>query len=243
MSSDLTPPEPSASDRIHTAIRAGVSAVPVVGGPAVELLNALIPPPLARRQAEWAERVAAALDELHRVDPERYIRLQEDEGFISVVLHATQAALRASRLEKRQLLASAVENSASGSPLPTDYQTLFIRYLDELPLLHILVLRLFAEHGNEIGRTESYADLLQLTCTYVDVRLTRDQFRLLCDDLTRRTLLRISVGMREDDDVVSGMYISSNGSDSAPFVRVTDIGHKFLDFVDAEALDSENAIR
>src|SRR5437879_2856910 len=137
---DLTPPEPSLGDRIHVAVMAGVSAIPFAGGPAAELLGAVLPPPLYRRRDEWNHLIADAISDIRHRLPERFEGLQDDEDFISVVVQATQAALRASRSEKRRLLAVAVRHSAEGFSTDFERQSIFVRYLDELTMNHINLL-------------------------------------------------------------------------------------------------------
>ena len=58
-------PERRLGDALHTIIRTGISAVPLVGGPAVELFNTVISPPLNKRRDEWLESIA---DELNRIE-------------------------------------------------------------------------------------------------------------------------------------------------------------------------------
>jgi hypothetical protein len=45
------PPEGIAADAAHTVARAGLSAVPYVGGAASELFSAVVTPPLAPKPA------------------------------------------------------------------------------------------------------------------------------------------------------------------------------------------------
>ena len=42
-----TPPEPTAGDTAHLITKAGLSAIPILGGPAAELFSALVVPPLS----------------------------------------------------------------------------------------------------------------------------------------------------------------------------------------------------
>lgn len=52
------PPKKSAGDIAHTSAKAALSALPYVGGPAVELFQLVLQPPLEKRRAEWMERIA-----------------------------------------------------------------------------------------------------------------------------------------------------------------------------------------
>lgn len=49
----LKVPKRSKGDIAHTLTKAGLSTVPVVGGPTAELFQHLIQPPLEKRREEW----------------------------------------------------------------------------------------------------------------------------------------------------------------------------------------------
>src|SRR5687768_573853 len=87
-------PTKGRGDDFHVLARAGLSAVPLVGGPLKELLSAVIGPPIERRRDEWMTAVAETLNELQEkydVLPET---LAKSAGFISVVMNASQIAIR-----------------------------------------------------------------------------------------------------------------------------------------------------
>lgn len=58
---NLQVPRKSARDHGYTAVRAAISAIPVAGGPAVELFAVIVRPPIERRRNEWMEAVSEAL--------------------------------------------------------------------------------------------------------------------------------------------------------------------------------------
>lgn len=82
---DLTPPESSASDTARSLVKAGISGAPVIGGPAAELFELVVPSSLDRRRQDWFDRVAAKLRELEDRDVD-LSALAEDEGFITVLI-------------------------------------------------------------------------------------------------------------------------------------------------------------
>jgi hypothetical protein len=51
-------------DVAHTIVKAGLSAIPVIGGPAADLFSALIIPPLTKRRDEWIQSIVAGLQNL-----------------------------------------------------------------------------------------------------------------------------------------------------------------------------------
>jgi len=60
----LTVPKQSKGDVVHTLAKAGLSAIPVMGGPAAELFQCVIQPPLAKAArrmdgSSWGEVAGA----------------------------------------------------------------------------------------------------------------------------------------------------------------------------------------
>jgi len=100
---DVTPPKETAGDHIHTLARAGVSVIPVVGGPAVELFNAVIAPPIRKHQQEWMESVADGLCRLEERLECVVDDLKDNDAFIDTVMQASRALCgrRMKRNERR----------------------------------------------------------------------------------------------------------------------------------------------
>lgn len=143
MASDrIKTPKPTKGDAAHTIVKAGISAIPVVGGPGVELFQYLVQPPLDKRRAEWMEEVGEKLHELEErgFDIES---LSDNEGFISAVMHASQMAMRTHKDEKREALKNAVLNVAIGHSPGEALEHMFLDWIDSLSVLHLQVLKLF----------------------------------------------------------------------------------------------------
>jgi len=51
-------PKPMSGDALHTFVKAGLSAIPIVGGPAAELFAYVVVPPLTKRRDEWLQLIA-----------------------------------------------------------------------------------------------------------------------------------------------------------------------------------------
>jgi len=116
--------------------RGAISAIPVFGGPAAELLGLVLQPAFDRRREEWLAQLGSALDDLQsRVDnfPEE---LSANEVFITTVMAATTAAFRTHEAEKVEALRNAIVSS--GTSNLDDYEQLtFVRYVDELTAFHL----------------------------------------------------------------------------------------------------------
>jgi len=98
------PPTPEESDIAHKIARTGIASIPVVGGAAAELFTTLITPSLEKRRQEWMEEIAEGLRELEANSQLNINELQDNENFITVLMHANQAAMRNHQKEKIEAL-------------------------------------------------------------------------------------------------------------------------------------------
>lgn len=138
----LEPPKVTEGDTAHMIAKAGLSVIPVVGGPAAELFQYLVQPPLERRRIDWMNTVGEKLQELEN----RGVNIEElgqKEEFISAVMHASQIALRTHRNEKKEALRNAVFNVAAGQSPGEALEQMFFDWIDSLSVLHLQILRLF----------------------------------------------------------------------------------------------------
>lgn len=142
MTDKLKPPRKTKGDNAHALAKAGLSSIPIVGGAASELFQAVIQPPLERRREEWMEEVGSRLKELEK-NGFKLEELQSSPEFISAVLHASQLALRTHRKEKLDALRNAILNVATGQAPEEALQHIFMNMVDSLTELHIQVLRAF----------------------------------------------------------------------------------------------------
>ena len=98
----IEPPRPSAVDVLHTALRAALGSVPVVGAAAVELFALVVATPLEKRRHRWMEEVATRLVELGQKGCLRCKRTPD---------RMTHFSIASCRLPRRQLLHQPGENS------------------------------------------------------------------------------------------------------------------------------------
>ncbi len=138
--------EKSSSDTAHTLAKAGLSAVPIFGGAAAEIFQMLVQPPLERRRQIWMREVGARLKTLED-EGFKLEQLQNDERFISTVLHASNLALRTHQEEKRKALRNAIINVAKGQSPEEAVEFMFLEYIDSLSVLHIKILRFLQERS------------------------------------------------------------------------------------------------
>jgi hypothetical protein len=153
-------PTTTTGDYALALVRGAVSAVPLVGGVGAELFAMVVRAPYDRRAEEWMRDVGDRLRRLSERDEHRFRALFEDEEFASVLIAATQAATRSHRREKTTLLANGVEHSARKIDVATDLQLLFVRFVDEMTLTHVALLRMLEARGNDVASVRSYLELL-----------------------------------------------------------------------------------
>lgn len=133
-------PESSKGDATHVLVKAGLSVIPVVGGPAVELFQYLIQRPLERRRTEWMTQIGEKLSELEKHGL-KLKELQKNEEFISAVVQASTAALRTHKQEKLTALRNAVLHIATGQRPEETIQHLLLSVIDEFSEVHLRVLK------------------------------------------------------------------------------------------------------
>lgn len=142
MSDPIEPPKQSRGDLAFAAAKAALSSVPYIGGPASELLQFVIQPPMERRRVEWMQAVGEKLRELEEagLDIEE---LSNNEEFVSAVMHASSMALRTHQQEKLNALRNAVLNIANGQAPEDALQHMFLRWIDSMSPLHLQILKFF----------------------------------------------------------------------------------------------------
>jgi hypothetical protein len=220
-------PKPSKGDVAHTIVRAGLSAVPVVGGPAAELFSAIIVPPLTKRRDEWVESIANELRELEN-EGFRIDNLSRNETFVTIVMHATQIAIRNHQQEKLHALRNAVVNTALDIGIDDDSKQTFLEYVDALTPSHLRVLeflnnpRSYGErHAVKFGSYTTGGVETILVEAIPELKGKREFYDQLVKDLHARGLVSADEHDIHVTTSETGMFSS----------RTTETGRKFLAFV------------
>lgn len=220
-------PSQSTGDIVHASVKAALSLVPVVGGPAAELFALVMAAPLARRRDEWVESIASGLRELEqRVEGFHPESLAENESFITSAVRATQAAMRTHEDEKLRALRNATLNAALANAPETSIQEMYVRFVDELTTWHIRVLKILDDpavwaqmHGVPLPNLSIGAPATVLESLVSELRNRRDFYDLLVRDLHARSLL-----------TTDSLHGTMTGS-GAIARRSTDFGRSFLQFI------------
>lgn len=225
------PPEPDAADTAHLAARGLLSLVPG----ASELFEWFIKPPLEEKLDAWRRQVGEALRQLEAEKGVDLKLLQTDDRFISIVMQATTIAMRNYQNEKLSALQNAILNSADTDSLEEDLQFVFIRLIDELTPSHILLLSFFVKNKRGFRDIESYDRLYRWYEQLYANGISQEVFRLLCNDLSSRGLIRISQDLRDSEDIfqASNLLLEDTKED-LPRVIVPEISEQFLVFISNE---------
>lgn len=156
-SGNMGAPKRGSGDYAHMIVKAGLSAIPIVGGPAAELFNVIIVPPLERRREEWLRSIAEGLAGLERrINGFTIESLSGNEMFVTAIVHASRAALGSHQREKLEALRNAILNIAGGRWTDEDLHLLFLELVDSLTPWHLRILRFWQD---PISASEIYARL------------------------------------------------------------------------------------
>ncbi len=215
------PIDRTAGDHAHAVAKAGISAVPFVGGPAAELFAALVTPPIENRRDEWMEEVGQALVRLEERGMD-LSKLQHNDDFIDIVMSATAAALRTANARKRAALKNAVVNTAVGSSPEESLAQVFVSLIDRFTEWHLKILELFQNPAVRVPRgVTSPAGVL--TRAYPGLESRRSFYEQVWRDLYQSGLVS------SDRDILFG----SMTPDGALAKRTTRFGDDFLAFIRA----------
>lgn len=218
-------PKSTEKDSLHTLARAGVSALPTIGGPAAELFNLVIIPPLNRRREEWMESVASGLIELEKtVDSFSIESLAKNPMFLTIVSHATYVAIRNHEDEKLFALKNAVINTALKTSPDEDILLMFLDFVDSLTPWHLKTLKFLHDPTvilNELGKGKppySSASLLTIIqYAYPELKGRDDFLHQICRDLYNRGLI-----VTDSFGIGVGDFLAQ---------RTSRLGSQFIDFI------------
>lgn len=216
--SKASAPSRSKFDIAHSVTKAGLSAVPIVGGAAAELFQSVVQPPLEKRRTEWMALVSEKLIELE--DNGLYLEgLQDNQEFISATMYASQLALRTHKKEKLEALRNAVANIAMGQAPDEAMQHIFLNLIDTFTELHIQILCVFQSpeppKGLSMGGLSSV-----LEANLPSLRGRPELYAQLWKDLYSRGLIN-----------TEGLNTTMSGSGLGQ-KRTTSLGDSFLRFID-----------
>ncbi len=235
------------ADELHLVLRGAISAVPVVGGPLVELFNRIIAEPVQKRRDVVFHSILERLHDLetkHLLDVEQLAKRPE---FHACLLRGIQAALREIETDKIKIIEDAVINTALDPNLEPTIRAMMFNALERVTTEHIKLLRMVAgaasdshskhvwperviakdlteyDHPEQCVKPMSMLVVEGATERFVDEREIELR-RAILDDLVREGLLKAGVDYSPET--------AFSQSQQSPFVEVTVLGDSFLKFVE-----------
>jgi len=222
-------PRAAVGDVARTLAKAGISAIPVVGGPLAELFSGVIGPPLVKRFGKWVESIAERLKKLEeKVDGFSFEALSGNDLFITTVMHATQVAIRSHQEEKLEALRNAALNSALQGAPEEDLQLMFLSFVDDFTPWHLKILK-FLDDPEEWGRRNNikYPNWVAappsavLEAAFKELKGRRDFYEQVVRDLFARGLVNLeSLNVLTDTRQLL-------------FSRTTPMGKRFIKFIES----------
>jgi len=210
-------PKRSIGDTAHAVTKAGISAIPVIGGPAAELFQYVMQTPLERRREAWMAEIGGKLQDLEskglKLDD-----LQNNEQFVSAVMHASQIAPRTHQKEKLAALRNAIANVAKGQAPEEAVQHLFLDFVDSFTEIHLRIVKAFQSPSLPAGLSMGTLSRV-LEHNIPELQGKRELYDQFWRDLYSRGLVN-----------TDNLYLHMSGSGLIE-KRTTTLGDAFLKFI------------
>jgi hypothetical protein len=216
-------PKKTSSDHWHLAARTVLSAIPAVGGPALELFNAVLAPPIERRRNDWLNDMARRLETMEQEKRLKVEDLGKNDEFVSTVMQATAVAVRNHHQEKIDALRNAVLNTALGQ-CPSDVKSaMFLAIVDQFTVWHLRALKEISDFDSLRGQNRtpktSIEEIARVVVNKVaDLRGQQALAEMVVEDLCRKGLLFWNEGQ--------GVTFIPHGAS-----QVTELGKEFLEYI------------
>lgn len=258
---DIDPTVEPTEDKIHRVIRAGIGLLPIGSGTAIELFNSIITPPIEKRRTKWMIDVSDALKKLESQKRFTLDDLSQNEGFISLLISASQIAIKNHSREKLDALRNSILNVASGANYEESAQILFLNLIDSFSPLHLRILKIFNEGfvwSNEGYSKPSDNEVPQMLVPSIGsykelLDVDRDLLVLCLKDLVNNDLIwnwviKESTRILPDDTfycttdqwggrstsemlVKHGVALKHNRKKGTYVTRTSTLGRKFVEFI------------
>lgn len=224
---DKSPKKSATREIVESGVVGAAGMVPIAGSPLAAAFQLAIGWKFGKRQADWLDGLAEAVDDLQRRTDASvtFEDLADNDAFMDAVVTATRAAHATHLEEKLDALRNGVLNTLGLDAPGLDEQARFFRLIEELTPAHLKMLRFFAsparwfeEHGLEKGTYMMGGQATLLEQGIPEFSARRDWYDLLAGDLSRMQLCNPALHVVMSGD---GMWSARN----------TAMGNRFLAFV------------
>lgn len=222
-------------DYLQAISKVGLQSIPCLGGIISEIFNMVIVPPLERRRDKWLINIFESLSKLQdTVEGFKLENLKDNELFITILMQATQIALKNHQDEKLMALHNAVINAAIYSNIDETEQLIFLNYINELSVWHIKILDFFNEPIKYIDNNNLHIndnniivnDLIDNA--FPNLRLKKELVIKIIKDLYNNTLINISD--------INYTYKKVN----YPMSLTTKLGKEFLKYISINSIKASS---
>ena len=233
MTNELEAPLDQGEGLDMTVVKIILGFVPGVGSALAEIAGHFNNN-LARRQEFWMVQVSEAINVLQKRSGLTVDQLMNNEAFTSFLLQATPIALRNHQKEKISTLKNALASVGNPEFSDEDLAFQFLRYIDELTVSHMTILRIISSKADAFKEVKSmeqaFEQLTQDNQADISPLLARTYLR----DLDARGLVN-AIDLEDLPDFESkAVYIAAEQTDRHP-LQLTELGEKFLSFIAVES--------
>lgn len=233
MGEKLVAPTDGGEGRDLAVVKAALGFVPVVGSALAEFAG-LHGNNYGRRVEAWMADITQVVNELQRRTELSAQDLLNNEAFHSFLLQATPIAIRNHRREKLDALQSALvavgfDEAFSGQQ---DLAFQFLRYIDELTVTHILILREIARRPDAFYPVKTMKLAHETLATGALEAVRPDEMRVFLRDLDSRGLLQANDLEDLEEFESRAVYIAAENTERHPLMT-TELGRRFIKFITA----------
>lgn len=233
MTQDLQAPIDEGEGRDLMVVKIALGFVPWVGGALAEVVGHLNND-LARRQEYWMVQVSEAINALQKTSVLTVDELIKNEAFTSFLLQATPIALRNHQKEKITTLKNALASVGNPEFSDEDLAFQFLRYIDELTVSHLTILRIISIRADVFKEVKSMQQAFEQLILEDQTDISPLVARTYLRDLDSRGLVN-AIDLEDLPDFESkAVYIAAEQTDRHP-LQLTELGEKFLSFIAVES--------
>jgi hypothetical protein len=218
----------SLGDYLHAGTKAALSSVPMAGNFLSEIFSLVVTQPSEKRKENILAMIDERLNKLaEKVQNFNIEDLSKNEVFLSVVLQASNIALRTHVLDKKAALLNAITNAALSIGIEDSLQQMFLNFIDDFTEWHLRILLLMDDPQKHLELNGKNLDVgmgsvtTLINTVFPELSGNKEFLQQLFNDLSNRGLLSIS------GSILSGTMTSSGILSP----RTTQMGKQFLRYI------------
>lgn len=208
-----------------------------LGGVINEVLTSVIPISIEKRTQRWREEVTSILNDLNNRYGNIVDELRNNDEFVTLLLEATNYALRTHRIEKIKLFGQILRNSLNTTG-NFYIKEMYVKYIDELDPKQIEILNFVRKNKTQLNKIDTYQKLYQLLVArgmFISVKV-EDQFDLsvlkyFLKDLESKGLIVVSEYFEDTKNNVkdyTSVVTDDENQNGLPYISITGLADDFL---------------